>query len=386
MSIARVTVSTHCNDLGGRAWNPALVWTRKYAVFVELTDDTGRTGLGECWCFDTAPDTLVAFLRTEVAPGLTGLSPEALAAHLAALRRRATLTARHGLLESALSGVECAAADLAAQAAGLPLWRSLAPEGPGRVRLYGSGGLYGADKGPEALAAEMAGMAASGFDIVKMKVGGLAPAADLERVQAVLEALPPATRLIIDGVYTYEAETALALWRALPAERMEAFQSPVPAADHAGMRRLTAEGVPVMAVEAEYRPEIHESLIETRAVRFLQVAPIACGGPSRVLALAGRLRGTGIALSLEVSSTAVATLAAAHLAAASEAIAHVEFHTLHQVFFDRLPAGWAAPGPRPLPETPGLGLALAPGMATPAFTLSRTGPQTAGTPDKETSQ
>ena len=63
--IARIRVSTHCNDLGGKVWNPALRWTRKYAVFVEVEDQDGVTGLGECWCFDSQPDALIAFLRKQ---------------------------------------------------------------------------------------------------------------------------------------------------------------------------------------------------------------------------------------------------------------------------------------------------------------------------------
>ena len=66
-SIKQIAVKFHCNDLGGKVWNPALRWTKKFAVFVELIDDAGRVGLGECWCFDSAPDALLAFLRTEVA-------------------------------------------------------------------------------------------------------------------------------------------------------------------------------------------------------------------------------------------------------------------------------------------------------------------------------
>ena len=78
------------------------------------------------------------------------------------------------------------------------------------------------------------------------------------------------------------------------------------------------------------------------------------------IALAKKLSRTGISLSLEVSSTAVATLISAHLAAAIENIAHVEYHSLHQVFFDRL--GNVGPENPPdncsLPIRPGLGIDL----------------------------
>ena len=32
--IQRISVHSHCNNLGGKIWNPAIRWTEKYAVFV----------------------------------------------------------------------------------------------------------------------------------------------------------------------------------------------------------------------------------------------------------------------------------------------------------------------------------------------------------------
>jgi len=68
----------------------------------------------------------------------------------------------------------------------------------------------------------------------------------------------------------------------------------------------------------------------------------------------------GIKLSLEISSTAIALSAACHFAAASETVAHTEFHTIHQVFFDKLNitaiegrTGWFQ-----LPDSQGLGIVL----------------------------
>ena len=44
---------------------------------------------------------------------------------MAAQWRRATLTARHGMLASAHSGIDLALWDLKAQSAGAPLWQSV---------------------------------------------------------------------------------------------------------------------------------------------------------------------------------------------------------------------------------------------------------------------
>ena len=63
-TISDIRVSSHCNELGGNLWNPAIRWTRKYAVFIEVETSDGALGLGECWCFDKAPDALIAFIKT----------------------------------------------------------------------------------------------------------------------------------------------------------------------------------------------------------------------------------------------------------------------------------------------------------------------------------
>ena len=369
MKLAGIRVSSIANDLGGRVWNPRIRWSVKHAVFVELLCEDGRVGLGECWCFDAAPDALIAFLRTEVVPKLLEAELSEAGAVMAELTRRATLTARHGMLASALSGVDLALWDLVAQHKGLPLWRALDPEGAGEVLLYASGGLYAPDKDAAALAEELAGYAARGFSTVKMKIGGLPIEEDVARVAAARSRLGPHVGLIVDGVYSYDADQALALFDRIRDLDIQAFQSPLPPDDLAGMRSLCHEGVPVMGIEAEYREEVFAELIEGGAVAILQVAPVACGGPSRVLSLAARARAAGIGLSLETSSTAVATLAAAQLGAAKAAIDHVELHQIHRVFFDqlRLDAGRFEASRWRLPEHSGLGIALDPARVQVAF-------------------
>jgi L-alanine-DL-glutamate epimerase-like enolase superfamily enzyme len=228
------------------------------------------------------------------------------------------------------------------------------------VRLYCSGGLYGEDKSIDDLVAEMVAMADTGFSICKLKVGALSRSADLERVRAVLAAVPDAVKLIIDGVYSYSVKDAQLFFDELPGDRIEAFQSPIAADNIQGMSDLNSAGIPVMATEAEYRDEIHRQLIASRAITFLQTAPIASGGVSRVNELCALVEGTSIRLSLEVSSTAVALMAACHMAAAKSAIAHVEFHSLHQVFFESLDNGCRGHDPdcHTLPDEPGLGMSL----------------------------
>lgn len=356
--IASLAVSTHRNDLGGGLWNPAFRWVEKFAVFVEVADDEGWRGAGECWCFDARPDALVAFLRTEVLPEFIDLPVAEVEERCRRLIGAAALTARHGILSSALSGVDIAVRDLLARRAGVPLWQALGPDATGTAPLYASGGLYGERKGLPELAKEIADMRGKGFAMAKIKVGGLDRESDLARARTALDALPPGGRLIVDGVGSFGSGEALDFYRALPEGRIEAFQSPVAPVDLEGMARLAREGVPVMAGEAEYRPEIHRQLVEEAGVAFLQTAPIASGGVGCLMRLQELVAGGPTRLSLEVSSTAVALMAACHAAAAMPSVAHVEFHYVHQVLFGNLALSpvLESPGLFALPTTPGLGV------------------------------
>ena len=373
-SITRISLRSHCNDLGGKIWNPAIRWTEKHAILVEIEDSDGRIGIGECWCFEASPLPLSAFIRFEVAPHFIGADLSALEEISDRLVSKATLTARHGILRSALSGIDIAVWDLRAKAAEIPLYGLLDPASDGTIQLYGSGGLYGSGKNADMLAREMVDIADLGFDLVKMKVGALALEDDAARINAVLRALPAHTRLIIDGVYSFDADDAQRLYGQLPADRIEAFQSPVPASDLRGMKALSEAGVPVMATEAEYREEMHRALVEEVGVAFLQVAPVACGGITRLSELRRLTAPTPTLLSLEISSTAIALMAASHFAGAVSEVAHVEYHFVHQVFFDSLTF---KPSPVPggrhqLPHAAGLGIGLPHGNTQLQFELTDT--------------
>lgn len=358
MKIADVRVFSAVNDLAGKVWNPKIRWTRKYSVIVEVVTDTGLSGVGECWCFDRTPDPLVTYLRSEVIPFVVGQAVNEWAATHRALSDKATLSARHGILASALSGIDIALWDLAAQSKGVPLYQELGGS-DGRVAVYASGGLYGENKSSDDLAAELAGYIERGFRQVKMKVGALSQQDDAARVAAVRARLGDTAELMVDGVYSYDARGAADFHARIIDAGVSAFQSPVAADDIEAMAWLVSErGVPVMGLEAEYRLPILGLLLERRAVSVLQIATVACGGMTVARNVLDLALEAGVPASLEVSSTGVATMAALHLGAAHRAVVSVEYHMVHQVLFDLLPfpPDGVCDGFVQLPDRPGLGL------------------------------
>ena len=358
MKIIKSRVFVHTNNLGGLVWNPLVHWTTKYAVFIELEADNGLIGLGECWCFDTKPDSLVAFLKTEVLPSVVGADLMKLPTIQNELRNRAILTARGGILASALSGIDIAMWDLRAQAAEIPLWKCLNPQGSGWIKVYASGGLYESNKDPMALAKELVSYEKRGFRIVKMKIGGLTLKEDITRILTAREQLQDHTALIIDAVYSYTREEALELWTKVSSANVIAFQSPVDAANIEGMQHLCKSGIPVMGIEAEYRIDLLKIMAQTDAVSILQTAPIASGGPSIVKGLCQIAAQKQCYCSLEVSSTAIASFCALQIGAAYSEIEHVEMHQVHNVFHELISFVELSNGSLQLPELPGLGVQL----------------------------
>ena len=127
----------------------------------------------------------------------------------------------HGERSVAVGVVDMALHDLAAKAAGVPLYRWISDHyGDGEpddsVFVYAAGGYYAPGKTDRDLQDEMRGFLDAGYEVVKMKIGGADLAADLRRIEAVIEVLDgDGSRLAVDVNGRFDLDTALAYGRAL---------------------------------------------------------------------------------------------------------------------------------------------------------------------------
>jgi o-succinylbenzoate synthase len=250
---------------------------------------------------------------------------------------------------------ECALADLAAQAAGLPLFRWLEPGLSAEACRFVP---VNATLGPlaELRAGDLTACAAEGYRVFKVKVGLDGLEADLHRLAELAPHLPPRGQFRLDanGAWTpAEAGRAIAALNTLPVEALEEpLGDPVPA----DLRRLQ--------VRAAFPLALDESLIlgsgwrypAAAPVRRLVLKPAVLGGLQRTLTLARAAQAAGV----EVVVTSLIESAAGlwptlHLAAAVDsAIPH-----------GLATAGWLArdlgEAPRPragriaIPQAPGGG-------------------------------
>lgn len=327
MKITRVEVLHFARQLDGRAWNPAFRWDERQAPLLVIECDHAVRGVGEAWAGYGGVQETMEILRDEVAPRLLGLE-------LAATADIGRLT--QGAIEHCESKAHCAAwsaADIAlwdafSRAADQPLWKLLQGQSS-QAKVYASGGLYRDDYSLEDLAAETAGYRARGFDSMKMKVAGLAPTQDLERIITVREALGADGILWIDGVNQWRVPDAIAFWKLVESNRIQAVQSPLPANDVRGLAELNANVFPVIASEAEHRYQALQELLEAGAVTYLQFCLPLCGGftgANRLDELASRY---GVKTTPQCFSTAVAQAATLHFAAASSNVIAAEYHCFH---------------------------------------------------------
>ena len=98
----------------------------------------------------------------------------------------------HGERSVAVGVIDMAIWDAVAKAKRVPLWKLLADRYNGgqyddKAWVYAAGGYYYPGKDLEALQDEMKHYLGLGYSCVKMKVGGVPLAEDLERIEAVLK-------------------------------------------------------------------------------------------------------------------------------------------------------------------------------------------------------
>jgi D-arabinonate dehydratase len=241
---------------------------------------------------------------TGVGLGGTGLAGKATIEHLAPLLHGEDpidverlwhalwvpkLVGRRGLTTRAISAIDIALWDLRAKVAGLPLYKLLGGF-RARVPVYIAGGYYEEGKGLDDLAAEMAANVAMGARAVKMKVGALSIAADVERVKVAREAVGPDVKLMVDANCAYRAFEAIQLARRLEPYDIYWFEEPVAPDDYAGHRKVAAATtIPIATGENEYTRYGFRDLIAHDAAAILNPDAQVLGGITefmKVVALA----------------------------------------------------------------------------------------------------
>ncbi|MEO8975214.1 MAG: mandelate racemase/muconate lactonizing enzyme family protein [Casimicrobiaceae bacterium] len=342
--------------------NPRSTWNEKNAFLVFVNADDGSTGVGEAWCEATSPRTLATFVLEDLAPLFRGADVEDVERlwHIAFERTR--VSAKPGLMLSVLGAVETALWDLVAKARGRPLYRLLGACAD-RVPVYASGGLYAHDPSTANVGREMAGYVAQGFRAVKMKVAGASLSHDVARVAEVREAIGPDVRLMVDAVYMLDEASAMRMARAFERYDVWFLEAPLAPGNLPGLRRLTSRSpIPIAGNEVAFGLDGYRDVIVEGGVDVVHLDVNQCGGIAEARRISALAAAFHRPVSFHCATSAVCFASNLHVAASIANTESIEYHCVHRMLFDRLPAdrfrienGFAV-----LPETPGLGVDIDP--------------------------
>jgi D-galactarolactone cycloisomerase len=252
----------------------------------------------------------------------------------------------------ALAGVDSAIWDAVGKALGVPLWK-LWGGYRSRVPMLAIGGYYGEPLG--SLAEEISYYKEAGLSGVKLKVGGLSPGEDADRVVAARTAAGSDFVIAIDANQGYSVSAALELCRRLEGVGIRWFEEPVYwANDRRALRDVRFRGgLAVCAGQSEFSPAGCRDLMEAGAIDVCNFDASWSGGPTAWL----RTAAIATAYDVEMGHHEEPQVAA-HLIASQPHGTYVEcFHPDRDPFWWKLIATPRAldGGELVLSDRPGLG-------------------------------
>ena len=206
----------------------------------------------------------------------------------------------HGDRAVAVGTLDMAMWDAAAKALGRPLHRVLndrfRPDLPSAesVWVYAAGGYYRPGDDLAGLRDEIQGYLDLGYRDVKIKIGGAPLAADLERIEAVLDLLPEGSRLAVDANGRFDVRTAMEYAAALEAYDLLWYEEPCDPLDYRG-HAVLAEAYPGVLATGENLFSVQDvgNLVRYGGLRpdrdILQMDPCLSYGVSEYAAMLDRL-------------------------------------------------------------------------------------------------
>ncbi|WP_226576040.1 mandelate racemase/muconate lactonizing enzyme family protein [Acuticoccus sediminis] len=356
-------------DMPQEAGNALRTFRERQSLLIRITTAGGLVGWGETWAF---PAAAAAFIRSVLAPVVLGADATRPRKVQADMLRR-VVPDRRGQAHMALSAIDIALWDAFGRAAGMPVSALLGGALRDRLLAYASGPLMpaGADRFA-GLEGAVEGFAADGFRAVKLRVGaGLA--ADERAIRTARRILGPDADLMIDLNEGSTVHDALALAAQVADVGLRWIEEPVPHDDLPAYRDIAARlPVPLAGGESFCGAGAFREAAATRALSILQPDIALTGGITEVMRVAGLGDAFGVPVIPHVWGAGVNFLAGLQVAAVvatppgARPLPLFEYDTSHNplraAVIDPKPD---ADGTIPVPDGPGLGLAIEPDRLAP---------------------
>ena len=319
-------------------------------LLVELRTNQGLSGWGEASPYRSlVGETQLINIAAakELKPLLLGRNPLAI----------------HGLVEeldaylphntTLKSAIDMALYDLAAKAAGMPLYAYLG----GQPRPMETDLTIGIGD-PEAAGPKARAIQAMGFRIIKVKLG-LDFEGDLRRLRNIREAVGPETILRIDANQGWDRISAVRNLCAFEELDIEFCEQPCHGHDLDGMRHVMRKtSIPVMADEAVFSPAEALELIRQDAADYFNLKLSKAGGIRRSQQIANLAEAAHRPCMIGcMSESLLGITAAAHLACANSIIRFFDLDSCLEHAENPMVGGVQFEGGRmTLPDRPGIGV------------------------------
>ncbi|MCW5590891.1 MAG: mandelate racemase [Burkholderiales bacterium] len=220
-------------------------------VLVDLVTEQGITGSAYLFCYTPVALKPTVQMIENVAATLTG-DPVAPLDIDRKLQRQFRLLGAKGIAGMALAGIDMAAWDALAKAAGMPLARLLGAT-PRKVPAYNSRGL--GIVGPAKAAVEAEQLVAPGFTAIKVRLGYADAKADVEVVRAVRAAVGEMVVLMSDYNQSLSVAEAVVRCEALAGEGLAWVEEPTSQDDYEGHAAIRAKStIPIQMGENWWGP------------------------------------------------------------------------------------------------------------------------------------
>jgi L-alanine-DL-glutamate epimerase-like enolase superfamily enzyme len=332
-------------------------------AIVIITTDEGLQGIGEACAYGVP--TLIRDWVAWLAPTLLGRDPQdpRIVPHP---------NDRSTSHDCAVAGIDTALWDLKGKIAGKRVCRLLAERPLDRVRLYASSGCrYDWRDRPEQLIEETLGYLAEGYTACKVRIGtdwswdGVTVDRFLGLMRELAQAVAGRMELMLDGNQRLTEEQALPIARELDRLRFTWFEEPIPQDDVAGYARLNAAvDLPITGGEQFTTLERFRPYLEKRAYGIVQPDVGWCG-PTEAVRIAEAAHRYGVDVCPHSWHNGLMARANGHYVAALPNPRVLELCMIQG------PLQWTILAEPPvirdgwleLPDRPGLGVALAGGLA-----------------------
>jgi L-alanine-DL-glutamate epimerase-like enolase superfamily enzyme len=278
---------------------------------VELIDEAGRRGLGFGYTIGTGGTAIAALLRDDLLGQLRGRDARPIVRIVDRLRKSIHALTPGCISSTALAAIDIALWDLAAKRAETPLHLLLGGAQP-RVRLYNTHVGWLNRPLDEMIELCREAVARDGFTALKLKVGKPDPAEDLERVEAVRDAVGDDVALMADANQSWTVDEAIARVRSLERLRLYWIEEPLAATDLDGFVRLGAHvGVARAGGESLYDPAAFHEAVRRGALDILQPDVARVGGITAALTVCRLAEAANLRVAPHVSPELSVSIAAA---------------------------------------------------------------------------